>query len=163
MGLGASGGAGERPQRNTSTLSDYSDEGGASPEQQAMNQLKNTLGQFNDKTYQDIVVTYDHMQELLTQLDSIHTAIIQKHEADFISSYKEHMLKVQQELVQFKKKSSQYYQDIKKDETILDLQAKLKKITKNAVNIHGQIATHKENYKLLQAQFRHVQDEMYDW
>jgi len=66
MGLGASGGAGERPQRNTSTLSDYSDEGGASPEQQAMNQLKNTLGQFNDKTYQDIVVTYDHMQELLT-------------------------------------------------------------------------------------------------
>ena len=52
---------------------------------------------------------------------------------------------------------------IKKDETILDLQAKLKKITKNAVNTHGQIATHKENYKLLQAQFRHVQDEMYDW
>ena len=46
---------------------------------------------------------------MLTQLDSIHTAIIQKHEADFISSYKEHMLKVQQELVQFKKKSSEYY------------------------------------------------------
>ena len=32
-----------------------------------------------------------------------------------------------------------------------------------AVKLHGQIATHKDNYKVLHDQFRRVQDEMYDW
>ena len=42
----------------------------------------------------EIITTYNRVQDVLTQLDTIHTAIIQKHEADFIMSYKEHMLKV---------------------------------------------------------------------
>lgn len=56
----------------------------------------------------------------------MNNAIIQKHEADFISSYKEHMLKVQIELLQFKKRSSEFFNNMRKDEKLKMLEQSVK-------------------------------------
>ena len=52
---------------------------------------------------------------------------------------------------------------MKKDEKIKLLEFQLKWVREEAVKLHGQIATHKDNHKLLYDQYRHVKDEMYDW
>ena len=69
---------------------------------QALKEVKETLGQYNEEAKEEIVHTYDQVNELITHLDTLHSAIIQKHQADFISSYKEHMVKVQIELAEFR-------------------------------------------------------------
>lgn len=61
---------------------------------------------------------YESVQDLITQLDTLHTAIIQKHEADYLASYKDHMLRVQVEMMKYKKQSSEYYLNMKKQEKI---------------------------------------------
>lgn len=39
--------------------------------------------------------TYEEVNEVIEELDDLHSAIIQKHEADYVLSYKDHMVKVQ--------------------------------------------------------------------
>ncbi len=48
----------------------------------------------------------------------MHNNIIQRHEQDFVTSYKDHMMKVQCELMLYKKKSAEFYNKMKKDERI---------------------------------------------
>ena len=63
MGLGPSEGAIGRNGVNSSLLED---EERLSPEQSAVNSIKNTLGKYNDKNMKEIVSTYDQMQDMLT-------------------------------------------------------------------------------------------------
>ena len=63
MGLRPSEGAVGRNGANSSLLDD---EERLSPEQLAVNSIKNTLGKYNDKNMNEIVSTYDQMQEMLT-------------------------------------------------------------------------------------------------
>ena len=42
----------------------------------------------------EIAQTYDRVNEVLQELDTLHSAIMQKHEADFVLSYKDHMMQV---------------------------------------------------------------------
>ena len=42
-------------------------------------------------------------------MDTLHLTIQKKHEADFVNSYKEHMLQVQAEMAEFRRNSTEYY------------------------------------------------------
>mmetsp|Transcript_16422 Transcript_16422/g.15735 ORF Transcript_16422/g.15735 Transcript_16422/m.15735 type:complete len:164 (+) Transcript_16422:121-612(+) len=48
----------------------------------------------------------------------MHDSIISRHEKDFLISYKEHMTKVQCELLLYKKKNTDFYMKMKKDERV---------------------------------------------
>ena len=96
------------------------------PSKAALQEVKDTLGNYTtEDRVDDIVNTYEEVNVVLADLDTLHTAIIQKHEADFIISYKDHMSKIQAELVNFKKKTSDHYLKMKKDEKISLLEVSL--------------------------------------
>ena len=97
----------------------------------------------------EIVQTYDQVNDVLGQLDSLHTAIIQKHEADFVLSYKDHMLRVEQELAEFKQKSSEYYQYLKKSEKIRMLENTITFFREESIKMANTIDTLKRTTKTL--------------
>ena len=68
---------------------------------------------------------YEGIHNVIHQLDTLHSAIIQKHEADFVSSYKDHMVRVQLEMAEFKKKTSEYHMNMKKSEKIKMLETSI--------------------------------------
>ena len=59
---------------------------------------------------------YLQLQEVIEKLNQIHEGIIQTHENDFLAAYKEHMVKVQVEVMHAKKKTSNYYHEMRKNE-----------------------------------------------
>ena len=61
--------------------------------------------------------------------------MLQKHETDFVTSYKDHMLKVQIELMTFKKKSSDFYQNIKRDEKIKTLEKSIEWLRTESIEL----------------------------
>ena len=89
------------------------------PTEQAIYDVQQTLSKFSmDNKGDEIVKTYEGVNEVLKDLDTLHTAIIQKHEADFVVGYKDHMVMVQKQMAEFKKKSSDFYLNMKKNEKI---------------------------------------------
>jgi hypothetical protein len=56
------------------------------------------------------------IQDILEYLDTVHDYLLAKHEKDFITAYRDHMLKVQMELVQYKQKSTDFYLGMKENE-----------------------------------------------
>jgi len=51
--------------------------------------------------------SFEHLKALIDHLDSVNSQIIQRHEEDFMAAYKDHMLKVQRELIAQKKKNEE--------------------------------------------------------
>ena len=69
-----------------------------------------------------IKVSSGKIDEFLNGLDHLQTQILQNHQTDFVNAYKDHMLKVQFELIQFQKKSQEFYFTVKKSERIQNLE-----------------------------------------
>jgi hypothetical protein len=85
-------------------------------------------------------------------METLQNTMLQKHETDFVAAYKDHMLKVQFELIQFQKKSSEYYQMIKKNEKIKNLESSISWLREESINLsHKNEALQKENKTLSQA------------
>jgi hypothetical protein len=51
--------------------------------------------------------------------------IVEEHEKSYTVSYKDHMLRVQCELIDLKRKTSDYYVKLKRDERILFLESSI--------------------------------------
>lgn len=118
------------------------------------------LGSVNEQGALEIVETYQRIQGVLGDLDTLHTAIIQKHETDFMMSYKEHMLKVQTELVELKKRSSEYYQNMKKQEKIRMLEQSIGWLRDESIKLAAQIDNLKENNKVQRANLNVAHEEI---
>lgn len=57
--------------------------------------MRNTLQKYSfDNRGNEIVEQYEDCNTMIQHLDTLHTAIIQKHEADFVLGYKDHMVRI---------------------------------------------------------------------
>lgn len=111
----------------------------------------------------DIESTYNNLQDLLNEMESLQTAMMQKHEADFVAAYKDHMLKVQFELIQFQKKSSQFYQDVKKNEKIQTLEKSLEWLRTESVKLSEKVEHLEQRKKKLETDLKQSQEECAQW
>jgi len=98
---------------------------------------------------QQIETDHAELEAILQSIDQVNNAIIQKHEADFISSYKDHMLKVQIELLQFKKRSSEFFNNMRKDEKLKMLEQSVKWLRDELVALSSNIDDVKASNKTL--------------
>ena len=96
-------------------------------------------------------------------MDTLHTAIIQKHEADFVVSYKDHMVMIQKELAEFKKKSSVFYMNMKKSEKIKMLENSITWFREECIKMANTIDEQKNQNKKLDAQMKFAQQEIDSW
>ena len=111
----------------------------------------------------EIVQTYDEVNEVLKELDDLHAAIIQKHEADFVISYKDHMVRVQQDLAEFKKKSSEYYLNMKKNEKIRMLESSISFFRQECIKMATSIEMLKTRTKKLTTKLKFSEEEKESW
>jgi hypothetical protein len=93
----------------------------------------------NENAAQSISNAYLGINSIINEIEELQTATIQKHETDFITAYKDHMLKVQVELIHFKKKASEYYQNLKKDEKLKNLETTISWLKNESVRLAGNI------------------------
>lgn len=87
------------------------------------------------KSLKNISVSAGKIEDFLNNLDQLHTQIIQNHQTDFIKAYKDHMLKVQFELIQFQKKSTEFYFTVKKSERIQNLEKTIEWLRGESINL----------------------------
>lgn len=65
------------------------------PTEKAIEFVRNTLQKYSfDNRGNEIVEQYEDCNTMIQHLDTLHTAIIQKHEADFVLGYKDHMVRI---------------------------------------------------------------------
>lgn len=122
-----------------------------------------TLGKFNEENKEEIVQTYAEVNDMIHQLDTLHSAIIQKHQADFIASYKDHMVKVQMEMAQFRKKTSDYYLNMKKSEKIRLLEHSLSIFREGCIKMTNVIDELKASNKKLSQRCKFAESEVEAW
>ena len=89
--------------------------------------------------------------------------MIQKHETDYISAYKDHVLRVQVELIEFQKKASDYYQNLKKDEKLKNLEASIAWLRNESVRLAENIEKLSDGNKELNDRLRLSHDEVKSW
>ena len=111
----------------------------------------------------DIQQTYEQVNRVLEDLDTLHSAIVQKHEADFIVTYKDHMVQVQREMAEYKKKSSDFYLKMKKDEKIKMLEASLGIYKSECINMVASLDKLQKSHKLLITQHKFDVSEIATW
>ena len=99
----------------------------------------------------------------MEDLDTLHSAIVQKHEADFIVTYKDHMVQVQREMAEYKKKSSDFYLKMKKDEKIKMLEASLGIYKNECINMVATLDKLQKSHKLLITQHKFDVSEIATW
>lgn len=93
----------------------------------------------NEQTSKDITSTYLEFNRLIDDLENIQQTVIAKHQEKFTADYKEHMLKVQVQLFDFKKKASDYYQSLMKDEKFKNLEASVTWLRNESIRLAGSI------------------------
>lgn len=103
----------------------------------------------------------DHLEleRILGSIDNVNNAILQKHEADFIEAYKDHMLKVQVELLHFKKKSSDFFLEMKKNEKLKMLEHSVKWLRDESVTLASNIEELKDANRGLRQKLRIAAEE----
>ena len=88
---------------------------------------------------------------------------MQKHEADFVLSYKDHMTQVQLELAEFKKKSSDFYLNLKKSEKVRMLEGALSLFRGECTKLGASYGTLKEKSRAMANELTFVNEEMQSW
>lgn len=96
-------------------------------------------------------------------METLQNTMLQKHETDFVAAYKDHMLKVQFELIQFQKKSSEYYQMIKKNEKIKTLETSISWLREESINLSHKNEKLQKVNKDLDQRLKLSQAECEDW
>lgn len=111
----------------------------------------------------EIEETYGQVNDVIQQLDNLHTAIISKHEADFVVSYKQHMVRIEQELAEFKLKSSEHYLRLRKDRKIQLLESSIAIFRAEINKMARTIDELRTQMKKLSSQLRFVAGERDAW
>ena len=88
---------------------------------------------------------------------------MQKHEADFVLSYKDHMMQVQLEMAEFKKKSSDFYLNLKKSEKVRMLEGALGLFREECTKLAASYGTLKEKSKAMASELTFVNEEIKSW
>ena len=92
---------------------------------------------------------FRQIESLVKHLDLIHECMMQKYEQDFVTAYKEHALKVQTELLIYKKRCSDYYLKMKKNDRIRFLESSIKWFRDEAMDLAMNMQKLKKNNELL--------------
>ncbi len=79
--------------------------------------------------------TYNELQNLISELDTKFDRVLERHEKDFLSAYRGHMIKVQKELNYLRRKAKEQEIKLKKDERINNLQKSLDWFRKAALKL----------------------------
>ncbi len=79
--------------------------------------------------------TYNELQNLISELDTKFDRVLERHEKDFLSAYRGHMIKVQKELNYLRRKAKEQEIKLKKDERINNLQKSLDWFRKEALKL----------------------------
>lgn len=106
---------------------------------------------YNDVNTEVIAQTYEKLQSLLENLNHLHNCVIQTYEKDFVTAYKDHMIKVQCELIHIKKKSSEHYLKMQKDERVKFLESTISWFRDEAMKLAQNIQLLQQNNKELKA------------
>lgn len=121
------------------------------------------MSKHNEKEGALIVSTYEQIRDMIAQLDGLHTCIIQKHEADYLNSYKEHMLRVQVEMKQFKKKSEDFYLNMKKTEKIQLLESSVNWFREESIRLANSLDKCKASQEKLSSELKNAKDDIKTW
>lgn len=77
----------------------------------------------------------EKIDEFLDDLQKHQTNMMQHYETDFVNAYKEHMMRVQCELIQFQKKSTEFYFTVKKSEKIQHLDKTIEWLRSESISL----------------------------
>ncbi|CDW88891.1 UNKNOWN [Stylonychia lemnae] len=83
------------------------------------------LKKFNDHNSKVIKETYQQIVGMMKHLDDIHCVLLENQQKEFMTSYKEHMSKVQCEILIMKHKSTKEYAKMKMDERVRYLEDRI--------------------------------------
>jgi len=123
----------------------------------------NSISATNEEAAKSISNSYLGINNVINEIEQLQTAAIQKHEVDFITAYKDHMLKVQVELIHFQKKASEYYQNLKKDERIKNLETSITWLKNESVRLAGNIERLTDDKKDLTDKLKLKDEELKSW
>ena len=134
------------------------------PTEKAIEFVRNTLQKYSfDNRGNEIVEHYEDCNTMIQHLDTLHSAIIQKHEADFVLGYKDHMVRIQQELADFKMKSSEFYLNMKKSEKIRMLENSITFFREECIKMARMIDKFKKRCSKLDNQLKFSRSETETW
>eukprot|EP00347_Sterkiella_histriomuscorum_P022087 403331727 len=95
----------------------------------------------------------------MQHLSDIHNVLVANHEKDFLSSYKEHMNGVQIEIALLKKKSSEEYTKMKKDDRIQYLEQTIQWLREEIIGLTVKLEQFRKNQNILQKQLNTEQEK----
>ena len=103
---------------------------------------------------------YSLLGKSVNMVDKIIEGMMQKHEADFISAYRGHMLRVQQELLLIKKTISEQQFKMKLDNRINTLQKSLNWFKEEAMNLSKIVENKNNQIKQIQGEYSLIKNEI---
>ena len=103
--------------------------------------------------------SYFQIHKLLDNLNVLTDMIVADHEKSYTASYKEHMLRVQCELIDLKRKTSDYYQKLKRDERIIFLETTIHWLRTEAEKLTDHVEELKEENKKLRTKLEDTEKE----
>ncbi|CDW79701.1 UNKNOWN [Stylonychia lemnae] len=95
---------------------------------------------YQTKTSSLISVSYLQLQDMVSKLSELTDSLMHTHQQDFVTAYKDHMLKVQCEMIHLKKKSTDFYQKMKRDERIRFLESTIQWLRGEALSLAKNIS-----------------------
>eukprot|EP00347_Sterkiella_histriomuscorum_P015782 403355702 len=101
------------------------------PSQRAQHFVEN----YQSQSSQLISHSYLQLTDMVDKLTDLTDQLMYAHQQDYVAAYKDHMLKVQCELIHLKKKSSDFYQKLKKDERIRFLESTIQWLRGEALSL----------------------------
>ncbi len=93
------------------------------------------MQKYQDKTSKAIAESFLQINNILDHLNKLTDMIVMEHETNYIMAYKDHMVKVQVELIDMKKRSSEHYLKMKNDERNKFLEGSIAWMRKEAMKL----------------------------
>jgi uncharacterized protein YlxW (UPF0749 family) len=103
---------------------------------------------------------YGLLNKSVRKVDILIEGMMHKHEADFISAYRGHMLRVQQELLLIKKTISEQQFKMKLDSRVNTLQKSLNWFKEEAMNLSKIVEQKSNHIKQIQGEYNLIKNEI---
>ena len=95
------------------------------PGSKNLGNIIDNLPQEANKNLKEIKFLFGGLNSAVTNMENKFDNALEQHEKDFLSAYREHMLKVQGELNQYKNRTNEVDAQVRKDERIAVLEGSL--------------------------------------
>ena len=106
-----------------------------------------------------ITGSYLQLQDVLLRLSELTDAMMLAHQKDYVSAYKDHMVKVQCELIHVKKRTSEFYLRLAKDERMRYLEQTVQWLRTEALSLARSLQELKKHNEELRRALEQARDE----